>query len=187
MTSRHSIRGSIALAAALTLAVGACGGDDDDAAGGGDADAAADTELGQALTAELLSESDDSPIATEDEARCVAGGIVSGIGEDRMAELGVTPDNIDDGEMEEVEFTPAEVDTIVDSMFDCVDIKAALTEEFEADFGAEGAECVADGLGDDMIRDLMSSSFLGEDDEEMSEEFFQAFLDIAADCDLPLG
>lgn len=189
MTSRLGIRGSIAITAALALTLGACGGDDDSGGGGGggggDVEAAADTEVGQALTAELMSESEDSPVSTEEEARCIAGEIVSTIGEDRLTDLGVTADEI--GDIEDVDFSADEAGTIVDAMFDCVDIQSALAAEFEADFGAEGAECLASGLSDDLLRELMASSFLGDESDEMSEEFFQAFLDIAAECDLPLN
>ena len=182
MTTSRIIRHSIAIVALVATAA-ACGGDDD--GGGGGDEAAADTPIGQALTAEFTSESDDSPIGTEEEARCVAGGIVAGIGEDRLEELGVTPDSV--GEIEDIAFSADEANEIVDAMFSCVDVKTALAEEFEADFGAEGGECLADGLGDDLLRELMASSFLGDESEEMSEEFFQEFLDIAAECDLPLG
>lgn len=181
MTTSRIIRHSITIVA-LAATAAACGGDDD---GGGGDSAAADTPIGQALTAELLSETEDSPIGTEEEARCVAGGIVSGIGEDRLTELGVTPESV--GNIEDIGFDADEADEIVDAMFSCVDVKAALAEEFEAEFGAEGAECLADGLGDDRLRELMASSFLGDESEEMSDEFFQEFLDIAADCDVPLG
>jgi hypothetical protein len=34
-------------------------------------------------------------VISEAEARCVAGGIVDGVGEDRIEELGFTPDNVD--------------------------------------------------------------------------------------------
>lgn len=183
MTST-TIRRSLAVLALAATAV-ACGGGDDDGGDGGNADAA-DTPVGQALTAELMAESDDSPISTEEDARCVAGGIVSGIGEDRLEELGITAETAQGSEIEDIDFTEAEVGTVVDAMFDCVDITAALATEFEADFGAEGAQCLADNLDEDLVRDLMSSSLLGED-TEMPEEFFQAFIDIAAECDLPLN
>lgn len=165
----------------VTTAVVACGGDD----GGGDADAA-DTPVGRALTAELMAESDDSPIATEEDARCVAGGIVSGIGEERLEELGVTAETAEGSDMADFDFTEEELGTVVDAIFDCVDIQAALAAEFEADFGAEGAQCLAENLDEELIRDLFAMSFAGGDGE-MPEEFFQAFLDIAAACDLPLN
>lgn len=167
----------------LAATAAACGGDDD---GGSDNADAADTPVGRALTEELMAESDDSPISTEEDARCVAGGIVAGVGEDRLAELGITAETAVGSEIEDVDFTEAEIGIVVDSMFDCVDVTAALAAEFEADFGAEGAQCLAENLDQDLVRDLMTSSFLGED-AEMTDEFFQAFIDIAAECDLPLN
>jgi hypothetical protein len=184
MTTPRTIRRSIAILALVATAA-ACGGDDD--GGGGGDSAAADTPIGQALTDELMAEGEDSPVSTEDEARCVAGGIVSEIGEDRLAELGVTVDSLGASDIEDIDFTDAEAEKIVDAMFDCIDIKAALATEFEADFGADGAQCLADNLDEEMVRDLMASSFLGDESAEMPEEFFQAFLDIAAECDLPIG
>ena len=181
MTPIPTLRRSLAILA-LVATVAACGGDDSD---GGDT-AAADTPVGRALTEEFMAESDDSPISTEEEARCVAGGIVSGIGEDRLEELGVTADSAVGSEIDDIDFTADEVSTIVDAMFDCVDVQAALATEFEEDFGAEGAQCVAENLDEDLMRDLMASSMVG-DEEEMPQEFFQAFLDVAAECDLPLG
>jgi hypothetical protein len=127
---------------------------------------------------------DDSTFTNEEEARCMSGGIVEGIGEDRLEELGVTADSV--ATIEDIDFTEAEADVVVDSLFDCVDVKAQMVQEFESDFGKEGAECVADNLDDEMIRNLMSAGFVDEE-AEMGDDFFQAFLDIAAECDLPLS
>lgn len=167
----------------LALAATACGGDDD---GGGAASDGADTPIGQALTAEIMDDADgdDSVAQTEEEARCWSGKIVDDIGEDRLNELGVTADNV--GDIEDIDFSEGEIDTIVDGMFDCVDVRASFATQFEGDFGAEGAQCVADELDEDLVKDVMKSAVSG-DDAEPSDEFFQAFLDIAAKCDLPLN
>jgi hypothetical protein len=168
---------ALAAGCALALTLAACGGDDDDAAGD-----AADTPVAQALADELLT--GDSPISTEDEARCVSGEIVNGVGEDRLDELGVTADSV--GSIQDIDFTDGELETIVDSMFECVDMEAAMAEEFAEEFGEEGAQCFAENLDQELMADLMTSSFAG-DDAPMSDEFFQAFLDIASECDLPLN
>lgn len=181
MTTTSNLRRAFAVLAIVATAA-ACGGDDE----GGDGGDAADSPLGQALSAELLSE-EDSPIETQEQADCVAGGIVSGVGEDRLAELGVTADNVGDGEIEDLAFTEEEAGSVVDALFDCVDVREALAAEFATDFGEEGGSCVAENLDEQLLRDLMTSAFLGGEDEEMPDEFFQAFLDIAAECDLPLG
>jgi hypothetical protein len=162
-------------AAALTVGLGACGGGDDE---GG----AAGSPLAEALAADILDEAEGSPVATEEEANCWANQIVDEIGEDRLEELGMTVDNV--GDIEDYDFTDEEMSSMVDSMFDCIDVKAAFAEEFEADFGAEGAECLADALDEDLVKEVMLAEQTGD---EPSAEFMQTFLDIAAECNLDLG
>ena len=164
-------------AAALTVGLGACGGGDED---GG---AAAASPLAEALAADMLDDSEGSPVGTEEEANCWANQIVDDIGEDRLEELGMTVENV--GDMEDYDFTDEELSTMVDGMFDCIDVKAAFAAEFEEDFGAEGAKCVADALDEDLVKEAMLADQTGAD--EPSAEFMQAFLDIAAECNLDLG
>jgi hypothetical protein len=172
----RSTRRLFALTCAAALTIAACGGDDDGSSAG------ADTAIGKALAADLLAES-DSPISNEEEARCWSGQIVDGIGEDRLMELGVSADNV--GEMSDFDFTDEEISTIVSSLFDCTDVRAALATQFEADFGAEGAKCLADEMDEDLVTSMMTSAFSNADGPPA--EFMQAFLDIAAKCDLPIG
>ena len=167
----------MAILVALMLIAAACGDDDDS----GSTDIS-DDPLAMALADSVVEE--DSPFATQEDANCFASEVVGEIGTDRLNELGVTEDNI--GEIEDIDFTEGEIDIIVDAMSDCVDLTAALAAEFDADFGAVGAECLAEGLGDDLLSDLMKSSFTGEE-VELPVEFFQQFLDLAAECDLPLN
>jgi hypothetical protein len=162
-------------ATALTFGLGACGGDDEGGAAG--------SPLAEALAADMLDEGEGSPVATEEEANCWANSIVDEIGEDRLEELGMTVENV--GDVEDYDFTDDEMSTMVESMFDCIDVKAAFAAEFEEDFGAEGAECVADALDEDLVKEAMLAEQSGA--EEPSAEFMQAFLDIAAECDLDLG
>lgn len=160
-----------ACAAALLLA--ACGSD-----GGSGADSA----VGQALVDELMSDS-DSPLTGEEEARCMAGDIVDNIGEDRLADLGVTADSV--AAIEDVDFSDDEQETVIDALFDCVDVRAAMAEEMAVDFGEEGATCLADNLDEDLLREAMGTGF-ADADAEPSEGFLQGMLDVAAECDLPL-
>lgn len=162
-------------AAALAFGLGACGGGDEE---GG----AAASPLAEALAADML-DSDSSPVGTEEEANCWANQIVDDIGEDRLEELGMTVENV--GDMEDYEFTDEELSTMVDGMFECIDVKAAFATQFEEDFGAEGAKCVADALDEDLVKEAMLADQSGAD--EPSAEFMQAFLDIAAECNLDLG
>jgi hypothetical protein len=164
-----------ALAVALTFGVAACGGGDD---GGG---AAADSPLAKALAANIQAE-EDGLVNSEEEAECWAGKVVSEIGEDRLTELGMTEANVPD--IDEMDFTSDEVSSVVESMFECIDVKAAFTAELESDFGAEAAGCLADGLDEEFVKEILLSEM---DGSEPSDEFMQNFLDIAAECDIPLN
>lgn len=165
---------------AFALVASACGGDDDD---GGVA--AADSPLVGAIAEQMMEGADaDSPIATQAEAECWAGRVVGNIGEDRLGELGVTVDNV--GDIEDLDFTDGEVDTIVSSLGDCVDLKALMAEQMAGDLGEEAANCVAGELDDDFLNGLIGAAFRDEDPSG-SDDFFQTMLDIAAECDLPLN
>ena len=160
----------------FSLIASACGGDD--------AVDISDSPLAQAIAASLTEQGDSSPVSTQEEAECFAGRVVSELGESRLNSLGVTEDNV--GDIDEIDFNGAELDTIVENLGECVDLASALAEEFEEDFGEEGAKCLADNLDNDIILDVMRAGF-SDPDAEPSDEFFQAFLDVAAECDLPLN
>ncbi len=114
--------GVVALLLAGSALVGCSSGDDD----------AADTPIGQALTEKFL---ENAGVTDEEEARCVAGGIVDSIGEARIEELGFTPDEVD--MFEGADFTDDEIDTMVDIWFDCVDIRQLIATNLAADQGDE--------------------------------------------------
>lgn len=173
------MRKLLMIVGAIAILASACGGDDDDGAV-----AAADSPLVGALAEQIVDGSDaDSPIANQSDAECWAGRIVGGIGEDRLAELGVSADNV--GEIEDYDFTDGEIDTIVDSLGNCVDLNAVLAEQMVGDLGEDAANCVAGELDDDFLNNIIGASF--RDEEPDQDEFFQVMLDIAAKCDLPLG
>jgi hypothetical protein len=165
-------------AVALVFGAAACGGDDDSSGGGG---ADADSPLVQALAANMVEEGGESPVANQEEAECWASGVVGGIGEDRLGELGVTPESV--GDIEDLDLTDEEVAVVVDSLFDCADVQQAFADMFAADFGDEAATCIADKLDEDFVKQAMSASIAG-DDAEPSAEFLEAFGTIASECGL---
>lgn len=172
--NRHILR-YLAAAAAAALLLAACGSD----GGGG-----ADTAVGQALADELMSDG-DSPLAGEEEARCMAGDIVDNVGEDRLAELGVTAETV--SAIEDIDFTDEETDTVLDALFDCVDVQRVMAEEMASDFGDEAAGCIAENLDESLLREAMAVGFGGDIDAEPSNDFLQGMLDVMAECDVPLG
>lgn len=164
----------------VALAGAACGGDDD-----GDAVSVEDSAVAAALADSVMdSEDDSSPITSREDAECFAGQTVGSIGEDRLAELGVTASNV--GEIDEIDFTESEINLIVDALGDCIDLEQAMADEFAEDFGQEAADCLAGELGEDLLKDMFALGF-ADPEAELGEEFFQVFLDAAGECDLPLG
>jgi len=158
---------------ALTFGAGACGGGDDEAGEGG--------SLRDALAVTMLEEQGGSPVATPEQADCWAGGVVDGIGEDRLAELGMTPEAVSD--VDEYDFTEREIDTVVDSLFGCTDVQQAFADQFAADFGDEAAQCIADELDADLVKEALKASIAGAGSEP-SPEFVERFTQIATDCGL---
>lgn len=137
--------------------------------------------LADALAADILSEdeADGGPVATPEDAQCWADAIVSGIGEDRLTELGMTPADV--GDIEDYAFDPDEVDVIVESLFGCTDVKAAFAEEFSGDFGAETAQCLADALDDDLLKDVFRVT-IADPEAPPTPEFLEQFTAAAAGC-----
>lgn len=207
MTRTTTLRAAFAVAV-LALTGAACGSDDEggdatetaqDAAAEGDTEATeapAATEapeateapaeggggdLVQAIADDIMVDVDagDGPVANREEAECWANGVVDGIGEDRLNELGLTADNVVDPD--QLDLTAEEVDVVVDSLFDCADVQQAFADQFAAQFGEEGANCVAEALDEELVREALSASIAG-DDSEPSAEFLEKFTQIATDC-----
>ena len=169
MTTHTVLRamGVAALLVAWGALVGCSSGDD-----------AADTPLGQALTEKFLQ---NAGVTNEEEARCVAGGIIDSLGEARIEELGFTPDDVD--MFEGADFTDDEIDTMVDVWFDCVDFRQLLAANLAAENGDEVADCFAENVPDDALRDFVKASNFGVDLPVESE---QALRDVAAECGMPV-
>lgn len=161
---------------AVVLVATACGGDDDVSVDG--------SPVAAALADQMMSDDDGAPITSREEAECFAGKTVGSIGEDRLAELGVTASNV--GDIEDIAFTDDEINSVVDALGDCIDIEAAMAQEFEDDFAPEDASCLASELGEDTLKEMFALG-LSDPEADMTEDFFQTFLDAAATCDLPLG
>jgi hypothetical protein len=161
-----------AISAALLAGIAGCSSDDAE-------DDAADSAIAQALTAQLL---DGDAVNNEEEARCVATATVESIGEDRLAELGVTPDDVSG--MGSAEFTDDEVDSMVDAFFDCVDMRQVLARNLAGDAGEEAAACLAENLPEDTLRDIVRAfNFAGQ---ELPAESEQALREVAAECGVPV-
>lgn len=166
------------VAAVCLVALAGCGGD-----GGGATDGEADAGIREALADEMLSEA-DSPVETEEQARCWSGTIVDGVGEERLRALGVTVGDV--GSLDDIAFEPDEIDVVVDGLFDCVDVESAFARQFEADFGAEGGACIAEAMDRDMVKTMMRSSLSADEGDALPVEFLESFFALVEQCGVPL-
>jgi hypothetical protein len=123
-----------------------------------------------------------SPLTDRDDAECWASKVVGAIGDDRLGELGITADAV--GDVGDYAFNDDEIGVVVDALDDCINLRDVLAEQFEEDFGAEAAGCVADEMSGGLLKDAMRAGFT---DSDPSADFLQSFLDIAAKCDVPLS
>ncbi|MCU0272845.1 MAG: hypothetical protein MUE34_06415 [Acidimicrobiales bacterium] len=149
---------------ALALAGAACGGDDD---GGGGASG----PLVDALAADLLADNTGAAgELTEDQANCIASGVVSGVGEDKLAEYGITADSVN--AVDEVGLSEEDAGAVADAFADCVDMRALFLEGMAGDGGMpeEAMDCVSDAIDDDMLRNFLIAGLTGQDPEAMLGE-----------------
>jgi hypothetical protein len=157
--------------AATALLLSACGGDDEastSTVAADDAPTATSGRVGSADGRQSLNEAfaavlmDQQLTENPDEALCAANGIISTMGEDRLAELGMTADNI--GEMSDYAFTEAEQTTMLGQLFDCIDITGSLQQEYlGSGLTEEQAACVVEQLDVDALKELASSGPGGGD------------------------
>ncbi len=114
-----------------------------------------------------------------DEALCAANGIISTMGEDRLAELGMTADNI--GEMSDYAFTEDEQTSMLGQLFDCIDISVSLRQEYlDSGLTEEQAACVVEQLDVEALEDLASSGPEGGDAAIAAQA--EAEVDAFAEC-----
>jgi len=158
------------------LLLGGTAGCSSEGDGTGDA---AETAVGQALTQQLLT---GAAVTTEEEARCVAGSTVDALGEDRLAELGVTAADVSG--MGGAAFTDDEIDTLVDAFVDCVDLRQVIATNLAGDAGEEAATCLAENLTDAALRDIVRAfNFAGQELPAASE---QVLREAATVCGVPM-
>lgn len=147
---------------ALALAGAACGGDDDGGASG---------PLVDALAADLLADNTGAGgELNEEQANCIASGVVSSVGEDKLAEYGITADNVNP--VDEVGLSEEDAGSVADAFADCVDIRALFLESMAGDDGMpqEAMDCVSDAIDDDMLRNFLIAGLTGQDPEAMLGE-----------------
>lgn len=149
---------NLAVLSALVLLGSACGDD-----GGGGTTAPADDPLVQAIVDDIIAEG-DGLTADRAEAECFVGGVVGEIGTARLNALGVTETNVP--ALDEIGWTEAEAGTVVDAMFDCVDVADGFVDQMElAELDETQRACVNEAFSEDVLKEFMVGTLTGDADD----------------------
>jgi hypothetical protein len=138
-------------------------------------------EIGQGIS-ESLNEGNDTPIAVD--VDCLAEADPADI-EDFMG-AGIASDN------EDIDPTPEQAASIVDWIGACADLRGAIVGSLASDptFPEGAAECIGEGIDDDMLRDLMILAITATNDDGPAFEdsvVGLAFTEVVTRCTATAG
>jgi len=201
---------------ALAVALAGCGGGSDDA---GDTTVKATTTTVAKPTTTTVDLTDDyvdafaaslvddrPPGVTRADIECAAEGMVESITPERLQELGIEPDDIEDSDnFGEFDERPSrkEVQGMAEAFLECIDVAPVFAEAFAGEFaGAFGTdvegevrECVAQVMLEaDVMVELMTEEIYGGNVDELLDPLLAEFIGcidwpaaMAAQLELQLG
>lgn len=145
---------TLALLFAALLTLTACGGGEDEAKDN--------------IRSSLLENDELAGTAvTDDEATCLADGMVDEIGTEKLQEIGLLDE--DNNVVEEAQpddLDEADADKLAGTIVACVDVQELMNEQMGPmmeQMDETQQECITDAFDDDTIIALISSSFQGEE------------------------
>lgn len=113
----------------------------------------------------------------EDDANCLAQAWVDIVGYDRIADAGATAEDLGGGSSEDwagLEVTDDEADQLYDALDGCgLDIRQTFIDAF-SEGSPEARSCVEGALTEDLARESVRNTFLGEDDPDSLTEGLKA-------------
>ncbi|QZY30283.1 hypothetical protein [Nocardioides coralli] len=145
-----------AVTAVLVLGLSGCGSDEE-----GQAREALATSL-------LASNADGTFEVSQEEADCVADGMVEEIGVDKLIDYGLLTEDLEarDESLENQELEQEDADSAATVFVDCVDVQALLTDSIAQGLGGdvdpELASCIEERLTDEVVRDFLATVFTGD-------------------------
>jgi len=146
----------VAVACAALLALTACGGGGDDEAK--DNIAASLQKADSGLTGETK--------LSDEQADCVAGGMVDDIGTDKLQDYGILKDdNTVDTEAQPDDLEAGDADALAETIVGCVDVGELLKEQMGDQFAQltdDQQKCISDAFDDETFEKVLSATFQGE-------------------------
>jgi hypothetical protein len=183
---------SLAVVAATSFTLAACGGDDDSSGSSSESSELA-APLIDALTVEFAADAEMGLDATE--AECFATRFVNVIGAEELIAAGLTADalNLSDDEMlADMSLNDAQANGLADALLDgeCFSSADFLLGDPEISEGmtAEQATCMSEAFtASESVREVMVASFLGEEvDDATGMAMFGELMMIMGNCGLEM-
>jgi hypothetical protein len=157
------------LAAGLML--GACADEGDDTRSTTEQDEGGESEEYIEATAAALREDEEGPTLDEEQATCLATGMVDLVGVDALREAGISPEELTDAESFadlDVEVPDDATERMTDTFVDCELVELlegvmtdSFVEEFGADVRPDATACLADRMDDQAVAEAFAASFVG--------------------------
>ena len=148
---------AVLCAALMTLS--ACGSGDDDKA------------RENIKTAVLEDETDltGGTKPTEEQADCIADGMVDDVGVETLQEYDLLDEDLKiNEEADPTDMEEGDADALAGVFVDCIDVEEMFATQFssgEEELPAEQQECITDAIDEEAMKDGLSASFQGEEDE----------------------
>jgi hypothetical protein len=150
---------TVAVLCAALMTLSACGSGDDDEA------------RENIKTAVLEDEADLTGGAkpTEEQADCIADGMVDDVGVETLQEYELLDDNLEiNNDAEPTDMESEDADALAAVFVDCIDVEEMFATQFssgEEELPEEQQQCITDAIDEDAMKDGLSASFQGEEDE----------------------
>ena len=150
-----------AAVAVLSLALTACGGQEDEAT----------TSMSESFQDQDLG----GMKVDEEQADCMAGDIVDGVGVDQLQEYDILDEDANVNEdLENAELNEEDADTVAAALVDCIGAETIVEEQVIQEQMTEGQQdCIKEAMNGDRLKELISVGFQGADQSEESVQELQ--------------
>ncbi len=149
---------AVLCAAVLTLS--ACGNGDDDKA---------KENIKAAVLEDEGTELTGGTKPTEEQADCISEGMVDDVGVEKLQEYELLNEDLEiNDEANPDDMSEGDADALAGVFVDCIDVEEMFADQFgsgEEELPAEAQECIKDAIDEDAMKDGLSASFQGKEDE----------------------
>jgi hypothetical protein len=157
---------AVLCAAVLTLS--ACGNGDDDKA---------KENIKSAVLEDEGTELTSGTKPTEEQADCISDGMVDDVGVEKLQEYELLNDDLEiNDDANPTDMDEGDADALAGVFVDCIDVEEMFASQFgsgEEELPAEAQDCITEAIDEDAMKDGLSASFQGKEDEafqSMQEE-----------------